>query len=80
MSRFATTNLRHFLAAPSTDSHVTISVSSQRRPLAGSLMTQSRCDRCSATGPAHDFVSAASDGTWRVLCSRCFNTEMGAVR
>lgn len=39
-------------------------------------MTQSRCDRCGATGPAHDFASAGSDGTWRVLCSRCFNTEM----
>ena len=39
-------------------------------------MTQSRCDRCGATGPAHDFVSAGLDGTWRVLCSRCFNTEM----
>ncbi|SAL87912.1 hypothetical protein AWB68_08586 [Caballeronia choica] len=39
-------------------------------------MTQSRCDRCSATGPAHDFISAGSNGTWRVLCSRCFNSEM----
>lgn len=39
-------------------------------------MTQSRCERCSATGPAHDFVSAGSDGIWRMLCSRCFNDEM----
>jgi hypothetical protein len=39
-------------------------------------MTQSRCDRCNETGPAHDFVSAGSDGIWRVLCSRCFNAEM----
>ncbi|WP_445343871.1 DUF7685 domain-containing protein [Caballeronia temeraria] len=49
--------------------------SNERHP-AGALMTQSRCKRCSANGPAHDFVTAESDGTWRVLCSRCFNAEI----
>ncbi|WP_321794998.1 hypothetical protein [Caballeronia sp. J97] len=40
-------------------------------------MTQTRCERCRADKPAHDFVRAGSlDGTWRVLCSRCFNDEM----
>jgi hypothetical protein len=42
----------------------------------GTLMTQNRCVRCGATKPAHDFVSAeSSDGTYRLLCSRCFNEE-----
>ena len=40
-------------------------------------MTQNCCVRCGATRPAHDFVSAGtSDGTYRLLCSRCFNEEM----
>jgi hypothetical protein len=39
-------------------------------------MSQLKCDRCNETGSPHDFISARSDGTWRVLCSRCFNIEM----
>jgi hypothetical protein len=44
--------------------------------LAGAVMSQSKCDRCNETGSAHDFISARSDGTWQMLCSRCFNIEM----
>jgi hypothetical protein len=41
------------------------------------LMTQTRCERCGANKPAHNCVRAGlSDGTWRVLCSQCFNDEM----
>jgi len=40
-------------------------------------MTQTCCVQCGATKPAHDFVSAGtSDGTYQLLCSRCFNEEM----
>jgi hypothetical protein len=41
------------------------------------LMAETLCVRCGAKKPTHDFVSAASsNGTWRLLCSRCFNEEM----
>ena len=40
-------------------------------------MTQTLCERCGANKPAHDFVRAGlPDGTWRLLCSQCFNDEM----
>ncbi|MEX3934260.1 hypothetical protein AB4Y32_21110 [Paraburkholderia phymatum] len=40
-------------------------------------MADSTCVRCGAVPPPHDVVSVASaDGTFRLLCSRCFNTEM----
>jgi hypothetical protein len=40
-------------------------------------MTDNTCARCGAVTPTHDVVSVASpDGAFRLLCSRCFNTEM----
>ena len=40
-------------------------------------MTDHTCVRCGAVTPPHDVVSVASpDGGFRLLCSRCFNTEM----
>ncbi|MGT2477340.1 DUF7713 domain-containing protein [Paraburkholderia terrae] len=40
-------------------------------------MTDHACVRCGAVTPPHDVVSVASpDGGFRLLCSRCFNTEM----
>ncbi|AUT76666.1 DUF7685 domain-containing protein [Paraburkholderia hospita] len=40
-------------------------------------MTANTCVRCGAATPPHDVVSVASaDGAFRMLCSRCFNTEM----
>ncbi|MDH6147320.1 MULTISPECIES: DUF7686 domain-containing protein [Paraburkholderia] len=40
-------------------------------------MTDVTCAQCGAVMSPHDVVSVASpDGTFRLLCSRCFNTEM----
>ncbi|OUL95689.1 DUF7713 domain-containing protein [Paraburkholderia hospita] len=40
-------------------------------------MPGSTCVQCGAVTPPHDVVSLASGhGTFRLLCSRCFNTEM----
>ncbi|MGF6507862.1 DUF7713 domain-containing protein [Paraburkholderia sp. 32] len=40
-------------------------------------MTGNTCVRCGTVTPPHDVVSVASpDGGFRLLCSRCFNTEM----
>ncbi|SEK08440.1 DUF7686 domain-containing protein [Paraburkholderia diazotrophica] len=40
-------------------------------------MAENTCVRCGAIPPSHDVVSVASaDGSFRLLCSRCFNTEM----
>src|SRR5690348_14529479 len=43
----------------------------------GVLMADFTCVRCGAVTSPHDVVSVASpDGTFRLLCSRCCNTEM----
>ena len=40
-------------------------------------MTEQACVRCGARTPPYDTVNAASsDGTYRPLCSRCFNEDM----
>ena len=40
-------------------------------------MTEHTCARCGARTPPYDTVNAASsDGTYRLLCSRCFNEDM----
>lgn len=40
-------------------------------------MTEQTCVRCGARTPPYDAVNAASsDGTYRLLCSRCFNEDM----
>jgi hypothetical protein len=41
------------------------------------LMIEHTCVRCGARTPPYDTVNAASsDGTYRLLCSRCFNEDM----
>ncbi|MGF6919392.1 DUF7685 domain-containing protein [Paraburkholderia sp. 40] len=43
-------------------------------------MTDVTCAQCGAATSPHDVVSVASpDGTFRLLCSRCFNTEMARL-
>lgn len=40
-------------------------------------MTEQTCVRCGARTAPYDIVNVASaDGTYRLLCSRCFNEEM----
>jgi hypothetical protein len=61
-----------------TDAHATITQrSDQAVTRDGAVMTEQTCVRCGARTPPYDTVNAASsDGTYRLLCSRCFNEEM----